>query len=116
MTPPLTYLQFHALFVVPVVPGLALAARYRLGSRRNILTATAILTVLAVIYTTPWDGTLTQRGVWWYGDGTVLTRFWTIPLGEYLFFVLQTAMVGLWVGRFQRNSRWSLRPQGATEA
>lgn len=101
MIPQLTYLQFHALFVVPVLAGLALTAKYRLGSRRDVFTATAILATLAVVYTTPWDGTLIQRGVWWYGEGTVLVRFWTIPLGEYLFFVLQTAMVGLWVARFE---------------
>ena len=101
MLPTLTYLQFHALFVVPVVAGLALTATYRLGSRRDILTGTAILAGLALVYTTPWDGALIRRGVWWYGDGTVLARFWSIPLGEYLFFLLQTAMVGLWVARFR---------------
>ncbi|WP_336336757.1 lycopene cyclase domain-containing protein [Haloarcula brevis] len=101
MVPTLTYLQFHALFVVPVVAGLALTATYRLGSRRDTLTGTAILTGLALVYTTPWDGALIRHGVWWYGDGAVLVRFWSIPLGEYLFFVLQTAMVGLWVARFR---------------
>ncbi len=104
----LTYLQFHALFVVPVVAGLALTATYRLGNRRDVLTGTAILAGLALVYTTPWDGALIRRGVWWYGDGAVLVRFWSIPLGEYLFFVLQTAMVGLWVARFRVDTERQL--------
>ncbi|AUG48282.1 lycopene cyclase [Haloarcula taiwanensis] len=108
MLPTPTYLQFHALFVVPVVAALVLTATYRLGSRRDVLTATAILTGLALVYTTPWDGELIRRGVWWYGDGAVLVRFWSIPLGEYLFFVLQTAMVGLWVARFRVDTARSL--------
>jgi len=110
----LTYLQFHALFVVPVVAGLALTATYRLGSRRDVLTGTAILTGLALVYTTPWDGALIRRGVWWYGDGAVLLRFWSIPLGEYLFFILQTAMVGLWVARFRVDTERPLATQTRT--
>lgn len=101
MTPPLSYLQFHALFVVPVLAGLALTATFRLGNRRTVLSGTALLTGLAVVYTIPWDGELIRRGVWWYGEGTVLARYWSIPLGEYLFFVFQTVGVGLWTARFR---------------
>jgi len=100
MAAPLTYLQFHALFVVPVLFGLALTARYRLGSRRDVLAGTAVLAGLAVVYTTPWDNYLITRGAWWYGEGTVLARFWAAPLGEYLFFVLQPVVAGLWLARF----------------
>jgi len=85
---------------VPIVVLLALLARYRLGTRRDILTGTAVLAVLAAVYTTPWDGYMIIRGVWWYGEGTVLARFWAIPLGEYLFFLLQPLLVALWAARF----------------
>lgn len=99
MTAGLTYLQFHALLILPVLAGLAVFARYRLGTRRDVLTATALLAGLALIYTTPWDNYLIVRGVWWYGEGAVLTEFWAAPLGEYLFFVFQPLLVGLWVAR-----------------
>ncbi|GGO00840.1 MULTISPECIES: lycopene cyclase domain-containing protein [Haloarcula] len=100
MTPSLTYLQFHAVLVLPVLAGLALTARYRLASRRVVLSGTALLAALALVYTTPWDNYLVARGVWWYGAGTVLTRLWAAPLGEYLFFVFQPVGVGLWVARY----------------
>ena len=97
---PLTYLQFHAVFILPVLVGLVLAARYRLASRRVVLTGTLVLAGLAAVYTTPWDRYLILRGAWWYGEGRVALRVADIPLGEFLFFVLQPVVVGLWVGRF----------------
>jgi len=95
------YLTFHVVAIVPVIAALALATRSRLGSRRDVLTGTLVLAGLALVYTTPWDGYLITRGVWWYGDGAVLVRFGAVPLGEYLFFVLQPLLVGLWVARFR---------------
>jgi lycopene cyclase domain-containing protein len=103
-----TYLGFHLLAVLPIICGLAVRARYRLGSRRDVLTGTAVLTVLAVIYTTPWDNYLISRGVWSYGDGTVFARIGMAPVGEYLFFVLQPLLVGLWAGRFRIETDRSL--------
>ncbi len=96
----LAYLGFHAVAILPVLLGLAVFARYRLGTRRDVLTGTAVLAVLALVYTTPWDNYLILRGVWWYGEGAVLVRFWAAPLGEYLFFVFQPLLVALWVARF----------------
>lgn len=116
MTAGLTYLGFHALAIFPVLCGLALFARYRLGTGRDVLGGTALLATLALIYTTPWDNYLIVRGVWWYGDGTVLTRFWAAPLGEYLFFVLQPLLVGLWVARFRIETDQSLAIPPLTRA
>ncbi|MDS0260653.1 lycopene cyclase domain-containing protein [Haloarcula sp. S1CR25-12] len=96
----LSYLEFHSVAILPVIGLLALAARYRLGTRRDVLTATALLATLALVYTTPWDNYLILRGVWWYGEGTVALRFWAAPLGEYLFFVFQPLLVALWAARF----------------
>lgn len=97
----LTYLQFHAVLIVPVIVALALTTTYRLGDRRTVLTGTVFLAGLAALYTTPWDHYLIARGAWWYGSGAVAVRFWQIPLGEYLFFLLQPVIVGLWVARFR---------------
>lgn len=108
MTAVLTYLQFHALFVVPVLAGLALTADVRLGSARAVASGTALLAALALVYTTPWDNALIERGVWWYGEGTVLVRFWAAPLGEYLFFLLQPAVIGMWAARFPVDTTRSL--------
>ena len=112
----LTYLEFHAVAILPVIAGLALFARYRLSSRRDVLTATAVLAGLALVYTTPWDNYLILRGVWWYGEGAVLTRFWAAPLGEYLFFVFQPVLVALWLARFSVDTSRSLSIPLATRA
>jgi len=116
MTTGLTYLQFHALLILPLLVGLAATARYRLGARRDVLTGTAVLTGLALVYTTPWDNYLILRGVWWYGEGAVLTRFWAAPLGEYLFFVFQPLLVGLWVARFPTDTNRPLSTPLPTRA
>ncbi|MEP7294386.1 MAG: lycopene cyclase domain-containing protein [Chloroflexota bacterium] len=56
-----------------------------------------ILIVIALLYTTPWDNYLVATGVWWYDPARVagITLGW-VPLEEYLFFLLQPIMVGLW--------------------
>lgn len=57
-----------------------------------------LLVVIAVIYTTPWDNYLVATRVWWYDPALVLglTLGW-VPLEEYLFFILQPILVGLWM-------------------
>jgi len=108
MAPGFAYLGFHAVAILPVIAALALTAHYRLGSQRDVLTGTALLAGLALVYTTPWDNYLIERGVWWYGDGAVLVRFGAAPLGEYLFFLLQPLLVGLWAARFPVETARSL--------
>lgn len=60
--------------------------------------AVAVLAVVAVIYTTPWDNYLVATGVWWYDPALVtgITLGW-VPIEEYTFFVLQPIMTGLWL-------------------
>ena len=59
---------------------------------------------LALIYTTPWDNYLVATGVWWYDPTLVtgLTLGW-VPIEEYIFFILQTALTGLWALAVQRS-------------
>ena len=94
----LSYLGFHAVFVLPPLLLLLLVRPpvLRAGGRAE-RTALALMIVAAVVYTTPWDNYMILRGVWYYGEGTVLVRFGAVPLGEYLFFVLQTVVTGLWL-------------------
>lgn len=54
--------------------------------------------VVAVLYTTPWDNYLVATRVWWYDPALVtgIVLGW-VPLEEYIFFVVQTLMTGLWI-------------------
>lgn len=103
----MTYFGFLLLFLG--TPILALGALTLLDRRRgralpdalrNVRPwqAIAALAVIAVAYTTPWDNYLVATGVWWYDPARVagITLGW-VPLEEYLFFVLQTILTGLWV-------------------
>jgi len=58
----------------------------------------AVVAVIAVIYTTPWDNFLVARGVWHYDPSLVWNiTLGYVPLEEYLFFILQTCLTGLFV-------------------
>ncbi len=103
----MTYFAFLLQFlVIPIVilsvmsyrdlrHGRRLPATLRLLSPWLVI---AILIVVAVAYTTPWDNYLVATRVWWYDPALVtgITLGW-VPLEEYTFFVLQTVMTGLWL-------------------
>ena len=92
----MTYLGFLALFLgVPILVLGALARRR--PTERRAWTAMAALSLIALLYTTPWDNHLVAMGVWGYDPQRVLgiTLGW-VPLEEYLFFLLQPFLVGLW--------------------
>jgi lycopene cyclase domain-containing protein len=122
-----SYLQFHVAFIVPVLSMLTAAAvvsRTR-TTRRTVWSVgdhdywvgVAVVTLLAVVYTTPWDNYLIAEGVWGYGDGQTLVRFGLAPLGEYLFFLLQPTVTALWLGQLTLRDGWPtpnpLRDAGA---
>ena len=93
MLPTLTYLQFHLVFSLPVLAALwYLAPRYGAVRRRRATLGIAILVAIAYAYTTPWISYMIRRGAWSYADGAVLVRALSIPLGEYLFFTIQTVV------------------------
>ena len=94
----LTYLQFHAVLTLPVVVLLwALMPTYSAVRRRRGAMGIAILVAIAFAYTTPWGSYMIRRGAWWYGEGVVLASVLDIPLGEYVFFVMQTLIVGFYL-------------------
>jgi lycopene cyclase domain-containing protein len=101
MTPE-TYLGFHLVFVVLPICLVAVLAfrRPRATWGRMPFLGVVVVVCLAVVYTTPWDSLLIERGVWWYGDGVVAAHLWAVPAGEYLFFVLQPILVSLWLFNF----------------
>lgn len=58
----------------------------------------ALMPIVALIYTTPWDNYLVATRVWWYKPDLV-TGFvigW-VPIEEYTFFILQPIFTGLFL-------------------
>ncbi|MFB6193779.1 MAG: lycopene cyclase domain-containing protein [Halobaculum sp.] len=94
----LPYLLFHVLFVLPPLAVLVARRPPLPPFRRRVSSVGLTLMVtVAVLYTTPWDNVMIDMGVWFYGEGAVAVRLWEAPLGEYLFFVFQTVIAGVWL-------------------
>ncbi|TVP72480.1 MAG: lycopene cyclase domain-containing protein [Gemmatimonadales bacterium] len=92
----MTYLQFHLIFIVPPILLLMAGmgkARPALG-RRGWWPVPAVMAI-AFVYTTPWDNYLVWREVWWYGPDRVLGTIGWVPIEEYMFFLLQPVLTGL---------------------
>jgi len=108
----LTYLAFHAVFVVPPLIGLVVVAgRYRDNSRQVVRAVPFFaIVLLALAYTTPWDNYLIHRGVWWYGDGAVADRLWLAPIEEYLFVLLLPVVATLWLAVVSPSFEWPAEP------
>jgi lycopene cyclase domain-containing protein len=117
MTTGPTYLQFHAAFTLPAVALLtatAFASRGRFGEAtvwprdgtRRYWGGVAIVTIVALVYTVPWDNYLIARGVWWYGDGSVLGTVGHAPVEEYLFIVVQPTLTATWLAHLTLPTTW----------
>jgi lycopene cyclase domain-containing protein len=100
MTPPLTYVEFLAAFVVAPIAGL-LVAGVGIASdrRREAVVGVVLMVVIATTYTVPWDNYLVAKGVWFYGEGALLARIVHAPIGEYAFIALQPVLTALWLYR-----------------
>lgn len=94
----MSYLAFLAIFIVPPLLVLAWTQRRRLSSiHPRARWFLAAMSLIALVYTTPWDNYLVWRGVWMYGDDRVMGTIGYVPVEEYLFFVLQPLLTGLWL-------------------
>lgn len=113
----MTYLSFLFLFImVPLLFNvLYLVYRYYsyktigkpndLSRIRTYLSAILILTIIALLYTTPWDNFLVANRIWYYDTAKVLgIVIGYVPLEEYSFFVLQTFFVGCFTITFFGNN------------
>ena len=102
----MTYFGFLLRFlVIPILAFLGITYldnKYNLqikGFRNGgaVWTAIAVHVVLAVVYTTPWDNYLVATGVWSYNPELVTGKLMGyVPIEEYIFFVLETVLSGLW--------------------
>ncbi len=90
----MTYWQFLLLFLV--VPILCLSIVIRHVVTFKLLAVLCGISLVAIVYTAPWDSAIIANGVWSYRSphvlGLVIAR---VPLEEYGFYVLQTFLVGL---------------------
>jgi lycopene cyclase domain-containing protein len=93
----MSYLEFLFLFIVPPIV-LALALKGPLSAvGRWAPLGLPLMALVALAYTTPWDNYLVSHGVWDYGEDRVIGTIGHVPLEEYLFFVLQPFLTGLWL-------------------
>lgn len=91
----MTYARFLGLFVL--LPIVFQCWRYRRTFTARTLAPMGLLLVVVYVATSPWDNLAVKWGLW----GFDADRIWGIKLGylpleEYLFFGLQTVLVGLW--------------------
>lgn len=98
-TATMSYFAFHLFFTLPPILLLALVQPKPLagiGGFRAWL-GLPLIVLLALVYTTPWDNYLIWRDVWHYGTGRVVGTIGYVPVEEYLFFLLQPILTGLWL-------------------
>lgn len=93
----MTYLQFHLAFILPPILALALVQPRPLAGvgARATWRALGLVGAIAFAYTAPWDNYLVWRGVWNYGRERVIGTVGYVPVEEYLFFLLQPILTGL---------------------
>lgn len=109
----MTYLTFHLIFILPPIVGLSLRQPRPLAGVGGARARYALLLtgLIAFVYTIPWDNYLVYRGVWTYGPERVLGTIGYVPVEEYLFFLLQPLLTGLWLYRLL-GRRPAPRPAG----
>ncbi len=111
----MTYLEFHAVFIVPAIAALALLQPKPMGGigARRAWGWIAVLALIAFVYTTAWDNYLVYRGVWSYGPDRVVGTLLYVPIEEYLFFILQPVLTGLWFMIVRSRNRVSQKTSTA---
>ncbi len=94
----MSYFTFHFVFILPPILLLALMQRQPLAGTGGLRAwlGLPLIALVALVYTTPWDNYLVWRDVWNYGTGRVVGTIGYVPVEEYLFFLLQPFLTGLW--------------------
>ncbi len=112
----MNYFTFHLIFTLPPILLLALAQRQPLAGieGRRAWLALPFITLLALVYTTPWDNYLVWREVWHYGRDRVVGTIGYVPVEEYLFFLLQPILTGLWFYWLFARLKQPIQPECST--
>jgi len=112
----MSYLEFHLFLILPPILLMAFTLPQPLSEIGGWRARWGIPLIAAVAftYTTPWDNYLVANEVWWYGPNRVLATVGHVPVEEYLFFILQPILTGLFL--FQVLSRWNEQPKSTTSA
>ena len=100
----MSYFLFLFLFVI--LPALAILAvlRFRLAKTEALLIG--LHSLIALIYTTPWDNYLVANRIWWYDPDLVtgIVIGW-VPIEEYTFFIVQPVLSGAWLVLLMRRMK-----------
>lgn len=97
----MTYAAFLSAFLV--IP-IAILTRSAVKNGFRSWGLLAALSAIALLYTTLWDNFLVANRIWWYSPSQISGFLigW-VPLEEYVFFLLQPVLTGLWTWLVIRN-------------
>lgn len=94
----MTYLGFHARFSMPALVAVGVLVALAPLPPAWWASGSVVLCVLFVIvlaFTSPWDNAAVKWGTWDFPPDRVWFRIAYLPVEEYAFFLLQTAIVAL---------------------
>jgi len=112
----MAYLTFHLVFLAPPIALMLFVHRrpQQLEGDLRVDLAIPLICFVALSYTTPWDNYLVAKEIWWYGPGRVVSTIGYVPVEEYLFFVLQPLLTGLFL--YQYLSRYAGSPKASSSS
>lgn len=107
----MSYLSFHLIFLAP--PVLFMLIFYQrprqMEEDLRVKLAIPIVCLIALTYTAPWDNYLVAQEIWWYGPNRVIGTIGYVPIEEYMFFILQPLLTGLFLYQYLYRFRPSSR-------
>lgn len=108
----MSYLEFHLFLIIPPILALwfflptSVAAFGGIRARFSL----PLIALIAFAYTTPWDNYLVASEVWWYSPNRVIATIGAVPVEEYLFFLLQPFLTGLFCYQYLMRASPALSP------
>ena len=98
----MTYLEYLLTFIIlPIMVQIGILSTLQVKYNKKIsfipsIISIILLSIIALIYTTPWDNYLVAHKIWYYDPHKVVgIVLGYVPIEEYSFFILQTIFVSL---------------------